>query len=259
MNKEQTERLLAMGQMAASMAHEIRNPLGGMELFCSLLSKELKEKDEKRLQDLADQILKGIRTVDRVIQNCLQFAREIVPRRAPVAELKIYLGEIAELVRARANDFGLSICLDVPDGLSAEFDPYLVEQALVNLLTNAVDAVSERRKADAREGKELACNIITLSAHQDCGTLVIEVKDGGLGIPDDVKARIFDPFMTTKTTGTGLGLAITHSIIRAHGGDILVESVQGVGSIFKIVLPQSSIFSGVKDSGSDPQSEKGVL
>ena len=219
---ERTERLVAMGQMAASMAHEIRNPLGGMELFCSLLVKELSGDDRKR--HLAEQILKGIRTVDRIIQNCLQFAREIVPQRTDVRNLQEYCSDIASLVAARAKDLGVVISIDAPVD-QGYFDPFLVQQTLVNLLSNGIDAVHERSRRELKEQlpeseKRVSLSILSVTP------LVFCVEDNGDGIPEENLQKIFDPFMTTKTTGTGLGLAICHAIARAHGGEIRVEVIR---------------------------------
>jgi signal transduction histidine kinase len=240
MSREQTERLVAMGQMAASMAHEIRNPLGGMELFCSLLAKELKERDDTKLQNLAEQILKGIRTVDRVIQNCLQFAREIVPQKSTPPNLREYLLEMAGLVQARANDYGVNVVVESGDKTAVEFDPFLIQQVLINLLTNATDAVNEKSKRLARQNLPSDSKEVRLSARDIGDALVIDVQDNGDGISRDVIEKIFDPFMTTKTTGTGLGLAITHAIIRAHGGEIQVESDYLLGATFRVILPRNT-------------------
>jgi len=233
--EDQTRRLVAMGQMAASLAHEIRNPLGGMELFCSLLLRELK--DEPKRREIAEQILKGIRTVDRVIQNCLQFAREIIPQKTPVADLAAYLEEISELVRPRAKDFGVTIRVTTANISSAEFDQFQLQQALINLLSNAVDAVQERARKSQRDGTGEFERLVQVKAAAVNNELTIEIADSGDGIPADILPRIFDPFMTTRTTGTGLGLAITHAIIHAHGGDIDVESTVGQGTKFTVRLP----------------------
>lgn len=234
--EERTERLVAMGQMAASMAHEIRNPLGGMELFCSLLAKELKERDEGKLHSLAEQILKGIRTVDRVIQNCLQFAREIVPQKSDCVSLKQFLAECQEQLGARVSEVDIQI--ESAEHPAVYFDPFLMQQVVVNLLSNAADAITERSRKLKHEGAENMEREIFLRTSFNESTFAIEVQDSGEGISPEAIARIFDPFMTTKTTGTGLGLAICHSIVRAHGGEIEVESEPGRGSVFRVVLPR---------------------
>ncbi len=239
--EERTDRLLAMGQMAASLAHEIRNPLGGMELFCSLLVKELSNEEKKK--NIAEQILKGIRTVERIIQNCLQFAREIVPQKTKIQNIRDYCAEIIELVAPRAKDLNSEIRLIAPEG-SAYFDPFLMQQTLVNLLTNGVDAIHERHRRELREGitsdlkNEVVLTVVTSNP------LKLEVSDTGDGIDPANLSRIFDPFMTTKTSGTGLGLAICHAIVRAHGGEIRVEQnseVKSQGVKFVITLPVEQV------------------
>jgi len=231
--EERTERLLAMGQMAASLAHEIRNPLGGMELFCSLLVKELG--DEERKKNLAEQILKGIRTVERTIQNCLQFAREIIPQRMLIPNVGQYCKEMVEIVSPRAKDLGVNILLVAKDE-RGYFDPFLMQQTLINLLTNGVDAVHDRMRRELRENSATClANEVTVEV-VNSNPLQITVSDTGDGIKEENLSRIFDPFMTTKTTGTGLGLAICHAIIRAHGGEIKVESENGAK--FTVIIPE---------------------
>jgi len=233
--EERTERLLAMGQMAASLAHEIRNPLGGMELFCSLLVKELG--DEEKKKNLAEQILKGIRTVERIIQNCLQFAREIIPQRSLVPSMSQYCKEMIDIVEPRAKDLGVSILMEAEDG-EAYFDPFLMQQTFVNLLTNAVDAVHDRIRRELRDSinptKPNQVKLAVLSA----SPLNFIISDTGDGVSKENLSKIFDPFMTTKTSGTGLGLAICHAIVRAHGGEIKVESEQGAK--FSVLIPNEN-------------------
>lgn len=244
-DQERTERLMAMGQMAASLAHEIRNPLGGMELFCSLLNREVK--DDPKLSSLTEQILKGIRTVDRIIQNCLQFAREIIPQRTKIISVERYLEEVCELVRPKAQDFSIQIAVSSKVNEIVEFDPFLIQQVLVNLVTNSVDAVQERVRKAEKAGDTIELRQISVSALLQPNELQIQVEDTGEGISEEVIEKIFDPFMTTKTTGTGLGLAITHSIVKAHGGEIKVSSKKGEGSTFTIKLPQLGNFSKTKE------------
>lgn len=234
--EERAERLLAMGQMAASMAHEIRNPLGGMELFCSLLAKELKERDEGKLHSLAEQILKGIRTVDRVIQNCLQFAREIVPRRSECLSLRDFLSECRDQCSNRGKE--IEVRIESQRHEPVAFDHYLIQQVIVNLISNASDAVGEKNRRSAHEGTIPSEGVVHVTGEVISTSIVFEVRDSGVGIAPEVLEKIFDPFMTTKTTGTGLGLAICHSIVRAHGGEIQVQSELGKGSVFRVVLPR---------------------
>jgi signal transduction histidine kinase len=231
--EERTERLLAMGQMAASLAHEIRNPLGGMELFCSLLVKELG--DEEKKKNMAEQILKGIRTVERTIQNCLQFAREIIPQKTLIPSINQYLKEMVEIVSPRAKDLGVSISL-VSKEETAYFDPFLMQQTLINLLTNGVDAVHDRMRRELKEETtSTLANQVTVEV-VNSNPLKITISDTGDGIKEENLTKIFDPFMTTKTTGTGLGLAICHAIVRAHGGEIKVESDKGAK--FTVIIPE---------------------
>ena len=243
MNEELTReenrarRLMAMGQMAASLAHEIRNPLGSMELFCTLLKKDLVTEPEKL--SLAEQIHQGIRTLDRIITNCLQFSRDIVPKRKSIDDVGQLLEEALGHARRKAEQAGLSFVIDVIDRPRVSVDPYLFSQALLNLAMNAVEAVQEKKALLAARGEEFEGRILISSSAPSADAWRIVVADNGPGIPSEVQAQIFDPFFTTKNDGTGLGLAITHSIVAAHRGRILLSSALDCGTEISVDFPSA--------------------
>lgn len=228
---DRAKRLIAMGQMAASLAHEIRNPLGSMELFCSLLKKDLR--DQPALLQFAEQIHQGIRNLDRIITNCLQFTRDIKPHLRPVEDLADWLTELAQTVQPKAEAAGVPVRVELNGEGPVWVDRYLLQQAVTNLLTNAIDAVQAAPSRDADAG-------VTLSARLNGTRWMLAVQDRGVGIDPQQEAQIFDPFFTTKEQGTGLGLAIVHTIVSAHQGSIAVASEKGRGTTVTIELPRNA-------------------
>lgn len=231
LDRERGERLMAMGQMAASLAHEIRNPLGSMELFCTLLKKDLTDEPE-RLK-LAEQIHSGIRTLDRIITNCLQFTRETQPRRRKLDDVASYLAEVVEGIAAKTAEAQVPVRTHHSGVGVVAVDPYLFKQALTNLVVNAVDATVERRHQEGM-GFVPTVEIESLLAE---GNWTLRISDNGCGIPPEDRDRIFDPFYTTKSAGTGLGLAIVHSILLAHGATMAIETEQGRGTTVIVEIP----------------------
>lgn len=220
-------RLIAMGQMAASLAHEIRNPLGSMELFCTLLKKDLQDRDSALA--LAEQIHLGIRKLDRIISNCLQFTRDVQPQREPIRDAAVLLHEAAHYIAPRAKDLGVEVSVSAESEGTAALDRSLLSQVLVNLSLNAVEA-SGSRDSTPRE--------VRLDGKiSGSGTLTVVITDNGPGIPAEILGHIFDPFFTTKTGGTGLGLPIVHSIVTAHRGRIGITSEGGTGTEVLIEIP----------------------
>lgn len=223
---EREKKLLAMGEMAASLAHEIRNPLGSMELYCSLLKKGLKEMPDKF--EIADQIHQGIKRLDRIIANCLQFSRDVQLRPVVVSDWNSYLESISKEAVDRADRHGVAVRITTSKSVTAKIDKHLIHQAVLNLLINAIDAAAGSKKSEV--------SIEVTGTEKEC---FISVSDSGPGISDEIRDRIFDPFFTTKDSGTGLGLAIVHSIVSTHGGGLVVENGVNGGAIFTICLPRA--------------------
>ncbi len=225
------DRLRAMGEMAAGIAHEIRNPMGGIELFASLLKKDLEADPEKG--KLADHIVSGIRNLDRIISSLLLFAKSPEPSRS-----KCNLNSLLEKILAEPE------LKTMPDNITLhkQFqkestcgtgDGELLQQVFVNFIRNAVQAMPD--------GGELLLKIEE-SESPDPGSFhrrfaAVTIKDTGVGIPAAERHKIFNPFFTTKDKGTGLGLAIAHNIIKAHQGTIDVESEEGRGTAFIVKIP----------------------
>lgn len=216
---ERDQRLIAMGEMAAKIVHEIRNPLCSMELFATMLEKDA-ERPEQR--ELARGISAGIGTLNAIMTNMLFFARPNKPKFRPVrldATLEEALGMIAPMLAPRK--IGLVKAL-APVELRA--DAELLKQVFLNVLMNAVQAMPEG-------------GTLTAGLQSRDGVAAVSVADTGVGIPKEHLESIFDPFFTTKDNGTGLGLVIASNLMRANGGYIEVESEPGKGSSFRLCFP----------------------
>jgi len=218
---ERRNRLAALGEMAAGMAHEIRNPLGGIQLYASLLAKDLSGQDQAL--GLVNKISAGVTHLERLVSQVLQFTREItaVVAEADAAEAIDHAIEMARPVFERV---GVQCDASGPRPLKMKLDATLLAQAMLNLLLNAAEAtdgpgtITVRWSAWGRIERRLR----------------LSVRDSGPGVPAHVLDKIFNPFFTTKETGTGLGLAIVHRIVEAHDGTISVRNAPGGGAVFEM-------------------------
>jgi signal transduction histidine kinase len=218
---ERDERLRAMGEMAARIAHEIKNPLGSMQLYLSMTVKGALGEKEK---EYINSVIFGINTIDRIINNILSYTRPktLVRREESLSRIvKEILDFMSVSIRSRAIEAVFASSYDE----SSRFDPDLMKLALMNFISNAIEAVSEKGR-------------IEVSVKEDGKHIAIVFKDNGVGMSDETRKNIFNPFFTTKDKGVGLGLFIAHNIIKAHDGYIEVESIQGKGSSFTICLPK---------------------
>jgi len=217
-----SERLAALGQLTAGLAHELRNPLGTIKASAEMLTKETAQSRPEVMSEMAGFISTEIDRVNGLISRFLDFARplEIHPVRADLGDLADALArQQTELARSR----NVTISIHVPS-ISFFFDPDLLLLALCNLVQNAVQASSP--------GQEVA-----VDAEASDNFVLISVRDHGEGIQSQHLESIFNPFFTTKPQGVGLGLAIVSKIVDEHGGKISVRSQFGAGTVFSIQLP----------------------
>ncbi|MCB0360024.1 MAG: hypothetical protein KDD44_10320, partial [Bdellovibrionales bacterium] len=179
-------RLIAMGQMAASMAHEIRNPLGSLELFCSLLKKDLVAQPE--LFELASQMHESIKALDRIIANCLEFTRERRARAKPIPQPERLLEEVLRDARPHLESAGITISSEARGEHGVAADPYLIKQALLNLVLNAADACAERAAQERLvQGTSYSPAIRLVSDTSDSQWWAIHVTDNGTGLSNEAK------------------------------------------------------------------------
>ncbi len=210
---EREERLMVMGEMAASLAHEIRNPLGSMELFCTLLKQDLKEEPERF--KLAEQIHSSIKTVDKIISNCLQFTRDVKPNVKKVYDIEALFNESLHFVLSVAKKSNIEVEVIFKGEKEIYTDSYLIKQVISNLSMNAVEALIEEKK----EGGKV--KVISDTSNSDFWR--IEFIDNGKGISEEIREKVFYPFFSTKKGGTGLGLSIVSSIVSSLKGSISIE------------------------------------
>ncbi|CAG1065535.1 Sensor protein ZraS [uncultured bacterium] len=220
---ERTRRLAAMGEMAARVAHEIRNPLGSMAIFATILERELGAEPEK--QRLANHISTGIKSLDNLLSNMLLFASSPEAKLKPVDVRKV-LEEALLLARGHEKE-DVSVKAEFCGQTSIMADPVLLRQLFLNLIINAIDAMDR--------GGVLKVRTKVIDDRQRY--MEIKFADTGRGIGKEHIDRVFDPFFSTKDRGTGLGLAIVSTVVNAHGGFIDVDSVKGEGTAFTIGLP----------------------
>jgi signal transduction histidine kinase len=206
--------------MLAGIAHEVRNPLGGLELYAGLLRDALGDQPE-RLDEVA-RIEREVGHLKAVVNEFLEFARRPAPRLEAVP-LRPLFDEIRELTAAPG---GAAIAVDAADGLAVRADAVQLRRVLLNLARNAVTA--------ARNGH------VQIGATAQSERVRIEVRDDGAGVPPELREKIFTPFFTTREKGTGLGLAFVREIVRDHGSDVVVGDAPGGGSVFSFELPRAA-------------------
>jgi signal transduction histidine kinase len=221
----QAEKMAAIGELAAGIAHEIRNPLG---IITGSAETVRKNEDRKIREEMTDYILEESKRIDGLISTLLGFARPKEPELVR-CDLKGVLEKTLVLISPQAKTMGVEIKKVIPEKpLWVSIDPDQMRQAFTNLGVNALEAMPR--------GGVLKVSMLEGSK----GKVLVRFSDTGEGIPKEVQPKIFDPFFTTKEGGTGLGLSIAHRIILQHDGDISVEGEEGRGSIFTISLPLES-------------------
>jgi len=237
-------RLAELGQMAAGFAHEINNPLQIMKsdraliemIFSDLKKKgDLKEPDIKDLEETLDQLKLQIERCSKITQTILEFGRKSEPTENDV-DLGAFISQVTSMITEKASVQGIRLKKEISEQTPLlRSDPSQLQQVLLNLLNNAIDAITDRHGC---EGGELS-----IQAGPDRnGRVKISVRDNGAGISPDNLKKIFAPFFTTKPPGkgTGLGLYVCYGIIEGMGGTMEVESQRGVGTTFVVRLPASS-------------------
>lgn len=226
---ERSRRLSALGEMAAGIAHEIRNPLGSIRLYARMLEDDLRSMPEAHR--VACRIAEAARTLDAIVRDVLAFARGQSIRAEPVPASEVISSALSACGDAVA---GVRLVrADRERGEPAEIlgDAGLLRQALANVIRNAVEAM------EGGGGER----VLTLDAKRQGGWVTLSVRDTGIGVSEEVARRMFNPFFTTRPAGTGLGLAIVHRIVEGHGGRVSVRNNEpGPGATVEIVLPAAA-------------------
>jgi signal transduction histidine kinase len=224
------DRLAALGEMAAAIAHEVKNPLAGIEVMAGLLRRKIP--DAPDAQAVLTDIIGEAKMANAIVQEVLDFVRPIRLQVEDTGIVTAVQGAI-HLAETKATRGEIEVDLDLPEALpKIHADQHQLTQLFTNLLINAYEAMSGSgrvtisarpgRIEDGGDGREAVC---------------VEVRDNGPGIPADIADRIFSPFFTTKAQGSGLGLGIVRKILDAHDGRIDLETAVGTGTTIRVTLP----------------------
>jgi PAS domain S-box-containing protein len=232
------QKLASLGQVAVSVAHEIRNPLSGINLYLHSLETFLGEWEipDPEIREQTEAVVAGMKgastKMESVIQRVLSFSRPGPPRMEPL-DLNGCIREAVDMARISLQKAGVQVSVALQEDLPAcRGDTSLLAQALLNLLTNAAQAL------EGQEGKKvIEIRSSRSSASSRNGFVTVSVADSGPGVPEGLREKVFDPFFTTKSSGTGIGLAITQKIVSDHGGFLRVGKSRIGGALFTIGLP----------------------
>ncbi len=222
----QREKLASLGEMAAGVAHEIRNPLGGIKMATNLLASP--EVDGSPLsQEMARSIISGISEIEGIINSLLDWTRDTRLERGEYELVRI-LDPVVESAAGEGRARGVAVGYGRVERTVVVFaDGQKLRQVFTNVLKNALEAVDPKVPGGRVE--------VNLFANGDRAT--VEVVDNGVGISASDRDRIFLPFFTTKPSGTGLGMSIVKKIVDLHGGDVVIDSAPGRGTRVRISLP----------------------
>jgi len=224
---QQVKSLASLGELSASVAHEIRNPLCGIQLLVEVLQTKMDPDDSRNR--LLDNLHREAEKMAKVVTNLLHFARRYEPNTAQCT-----LGDIVqksiETVKSHLKKKDMQVVVHGATGAcNAELDAALVLQVFRNILHNSVDA--------SPSGSVVH---VYLQGTDESDAVAVSFRDEGAGIPIDLQGRIFDPFFTSKRNGVGLGLSVSKRIVEAHRGRIEVESTPGEGTTFTVVFPRKA-------------------
>lgn len=225
-NMQRADQLAIVGEMAASIAHEIRNPIAGVQSAIEIIKSELSENDTRI--EIFNEINNQLKRANKAITDLLNYAKPSNPIFLPVNIKDLLQSTLTLFIpQFQLKKIQYSFQYQTQDVI-VQVDEKLLQQVFINLLLNAIDAIGEN-------------GFINILLERNSNEAYIKVSDNGVGIPEEIKESIFKPFFTTRHKGTGLGLAICKKIIEQHNGTISVESVYGKGTTFTISLPIKEI------------------
>ncbi len=249
----QSEKMASLGELTAGIAHEIQNPLNFVNNFSEVntelideLQQELKTGNTEEAIAISNDIKANEEKInhhgkraDAIVKGMLQHSRSSSGQKEPT-DINALCDEFLRLayhgLRAKDNSFNAMLKTNFDESIgNVNIIPQDIGRVILNLITNSFYAVAEKKKI-VGEGYE---PIVTVATKKSAGTIMISVADNGNGIPQKILDKIFQPFFTTKPTGqgTGLGLSLSYDIVKAHRGELTVETKEGVGSVFTIVIP----------------------
>jgi two-component system sensor histidine kinase HydH len=223
---KRSERLSALGNLAAGVAHEIRNPLNAISITAQRLKSEFApQKDKEEYIFFIKTILDEIKRLDNIINQFLSLAKAQKLNLVPT-DMGRFLNEVVDLVEIEAKEKNIRVTREFASLPETKIDPDELKKALLNIMLNGIQATPS--------GGTLSINAYLNDSQRD---VLIKIKDSGMGIPKANLSKIFQPYFSTKEKGTGLGLSIAHRVITDHKGKIEVESELGKGTVFTVTLP----------------------
>ncbi len=224
------EKIAALGRMAAQVAHEVRNPLAGLQLYSLHLKGKVEGKIDKAEMSLIDKIINSTNHLSDTVERVISFSRPITLQRRS-ADINRVIKDALQLVEPQLSANKVKVIMNLegdelpdPTEAAAMIDEASMRSALINLMLNSIQAM--------REGGDL-----TISTHRSTGSVEIEISDTGIGMSEELLKNVFEPFYTTKSQGLGLGMYYVQKVISLHGGSIKLESTAGEGTRVKITLP----------------------
>jgi signal transduction histidine kinase len=227
------EKLSIIGQLAAGIAHEIRNPLSGININVSTLEHVVRNletvspEERRKIGEIVAQAKAASEKIATVIRRVMDFTKPVPPKLDRI-DVNQVVREALNFSSATLRKGGISVGTELsPDLPMCNADPRLLEQVMLNLITNAVQAM-ENENGQKRLG---------VGTVQENGTVLIRVFDNGPGVPVHLREKIFDPFYTTRKTGHGIGLSFSHRVIENHGGTLTASGNDWGGAEFRIALP----------------------
>jgi two-component system NtrC family sensor kinase len=245
----QSEKLASLGTLLSGVAHELNNPLSNISSSCQILMEEIDDTDIPYKKELLSQIDDQTDRARNIVRSLLEFSREKVFKKETL-QLRSLFDETIRFVKGQVPT-NIAIVLDIPEALFIYADKQRIQQAFLNLIRNAIDAMGDTGEIYVKASRHSAMDKVEeeaeiynyLKYHGKCtleeDTVDIMIRDNGPGIPEEILLKIFDPFFTTKDVGkgSGLGLFIVHEIIEEHDGCIAVDSTVQKGTTFLIRLP----------------------
>jgi signal transduction histidine kinase len=221
------QRLAGIGQAVSSVAHCIKNTLNGLQGGAYILDMGVKKSDAERTAKGWEMVKRNADFLGELVRDMLSYCRKSPPQRA-ATDMAALLAETAQMVKETASQAGVQVTTGASgEGVTAEVDATAIKRVVLNLLTNAVEACSQGRRVEV------------LGAPDEAGHFYrITVQDNGPGMPPHVREHLFEPFFSTKgSRGTGLGLALVQKVVQDHNGRVEVQSQEGEGTRFEILLP----------------------
>lgn len=249
---ERSRRLAALGEMAAGIAHEVRNPLGGIRLYARLLEQDLEQQPKQR--ELAFKIENAAKSLDQIVGDVLTFSKEFKLRIEPCDAAGLIERALESCMHDGVPGWDRVKVEGVEslEGVNVYADSHLIGQALTNIVRNAIESMTQV----GGEGHKLVFaggrrRVLGPAGREEYASF-LRITDTGTGIPPEVVQRMFNPFFTTRAAGTGLGLSIVHRIAEAHGGRVTLKNRDdGRGAVAEIVLPE------IAESGADRSIQTG--